>query len=192
MTIGLAEKKSDQFLMARIVSGDETALAALYDRHYGLVYTIAARITNDHAVAEEVMQDVFHAVWRTAGGFQDNGSVAAWIVGIARHRAIDATRTRTFRARGREQSLEPAGELAADNQPHDYVVKNFVSERVRTALAMLPDVQRHALELVFYLGLSQSEVASRTGAPLGTVKTRLRLGMLHLRRALGETTGLMD
>lgn len=186
MSTAPADTTPDRALMARVVCGDEAALAALYDRHHGLVFTIASRITNDHAIAEEVVQDVFHAVWRTAGGFQEDGSVSAWIVGIARHRAIDATRTRTFRARGREQTLDPVGELVAEDRPDERAVASLLGERVRAALGMLPQVQRQALELVFYRGLTQAEIATRTGAPIGTIKTRLRLGMLHMRRNLAD------
>lgn len=176
----------DQTLIARIMRRDETALAALYDRYHVLAYTIALRITGDRAVAEEVLQDVFHAVWRTAGGFEHGRSVAAWIVGIVRHRAIDATRAATFRARGREYPLEPAQDLPDDEQPEELVARRLLAEGVRRALSLLPTAQREAIELAYYGGLSQAEIAARTGAPIGTVKTRLRLGLLHLRRALNE------
>lgn len=180
------EGQTDRALLARIVRRDEAALAALYDRYRGLAFTIALRVTGDHAVAEEVLQDIFHAVWRSAGGFQPSGSVAAWLVGIARHRAIDATRAAPFRARGHERGLEPAVALASDELPEEQIARRLVGEQVRAALGRLPHVQRQALELAYYGGMSQSEIAARLGAPLGTVKTRLRLGLLQLRRALAE------
>jgi RNA polymerase sigma-70 factor (ECF subfamily) len=182
-----AGEQSDETLLARIVRRDEAALAVLYDRYRVLAYSIALRITGDHAVAEEVLQDMFLAVWRTAGGFQVGGSVAAWLVGIARHRAIDATRAAPFRARNREQGLEPALELPTDELTEEQVARSLVGEHVRSALGQLAPAQREALELAYYAGLSQAEIAARIGAPLGTVKTRMRLGLTHLRRVLGET-----
>lgn len=177
---------SDHTLLAHVVRRDEAALAALYDRYSVLAFTIALRITGDRAVAEEVLQDVFHAVWRSAGGFRPPGSVAAWLVGIARHRAIDATRTASFRARLREHGLGPALELAADDQPEDQAARRLAAERVRAALGRLPRAQREAIALAYYGGLSQTEIAAHTGASLGTVKTRLRLAILSLRRALAD------
>lgn len=177
---------SDQTLMAHVVRRDEAALAALYDRYHVLAFTIALRITGDRAVAEEVLQDIFHAVWRGAAGFQPSGSVAAWLIGIARHRAIDATRRAAFRARVREQPLEPTRALPAEGQLEEEIARGMAGERVRAALQMLAPAQREAIELAYYGGLSHSEIAARLGAPLGTVKTRLRLGLLGLRRALGE------
>jgi RNA polymerase sigma-70 factor (ECF subfamily) len=185
MGISTADGLSDHVLMACVVRGDEAALAALYDRYHALVFTIALRITGDHAVAEEVLQDVFYATWRAAGGFRSAGSVAAWLIGIARHRAIDATRARLFRARGREQRLEPLVVEAGD-PPEEQIDRRMDGERLRAALAGLPFAQRQALELIYYGEMTQAEVAAHTGAPVGTVKTRLRLGLLHLRRALAE------
>ncbi|GAB4428423.1 MAG: sigma-70 family RNA polymerase sigma factor [Chloroflexi bacterium OHK40] len=174
----------DQALMARILDRDEVALAELYDRYHGLVFTIALRITGDRAVAEEVVQDVFFAVWRTVAGFQQGGRPAAWIIGIARHRAIDATRTRTFRARMREQELEWVETGTAGQLPDERLERAVLSAQVRSALASLAPPQREALELAYYGGLSQAEIAGRMGTPIGTAKTRLRLGLLHLRREL--------
>lgn len=174
----------DQALMARILDRDEVALAELYDRYHGLVFTIALRITGDRAVAEEVVQDVFFAVWRTVAGFQQGGRPAAWIIGIARHRAIDATRTRTFRARMREQELEWVETGTAGQLPDERLERAVLSAQVRSALASLAPTQREALELAYYGGLSQAEIAGRMGTPIGTAKTRLRLGLLHLRREL--------
>lgn len=184
MQVSTAGEQSDQVLIASVVRRDEAALAALYDRYQALVFTIALRITGDRPVAEEVLQDVFLAVWRTAGGFQPAGSVAAWLVGIARHRAIDATRAATFRARGREQALAPALDLPSDELPEEQVDRRLLAQRVRAALAVLPAAQRQVLELAYYGGFSQIEIAARTGTPLGTVKTRMRLALFHLRRTL--------
>ena len=175
---------SDQALMALVVRHDETALAELYDRFGLLALGIALRITQDRVVAEEVVQDVFYTIWRTAESFQPARSLTAWIIGIARHRAIDATRGRVFRARAHEWELAPALELAADERPDEQVERRLAGEWVRTALRQLHPAQREALDLAFYQGLSHSEIAAQTGAPLGTVKTRLRLGLLKLRLQL--------
>jgi RNA polymerase sigma-70 factor (ECF subfamily) len=179
----------DQELIAAVVRGDERALAALYDQFSALVLAIALRITGDRVVAEEVLQDVFLAVWRTAGGFRPGGSVAAWMIGIARHRAIDATRSRRFRAALREQSLEPGMELATSGTTEEQVERRLTTVRVRAAIERLAPAQREALELAYYGGLSQGEIARQMGAPIGTTKTRLRLGLLHLRREL-DAAGL--
>lgn len=175
---------AEHALMARVMRGDETALAELYDRFGSLVYAIALRITQDRLVAEEVVQDVFHAVWRSAGGFQHGASAASWIIGIARHRAIDATRARGFRARAREYEIDTSRvDRAADL--HDRHVELLVlREEVRAALRQLDPLQREALGLAYYAGMSHVEIAAHTGTPVGTVKSRLRLGLLRLRREL--------
>lgn len=184
-----AAHSGDQELIAAVVRGDERALTALYDQLSPLVLAIALRITGDRVVAEEVLQDVFLAVWRTAGGFRPGGSVAAWMIGIARHRAIDATRSRRFRAALREQSLEPGIDLAAPGVTDEQVERRLTALRVRAALDQLAPAQREALELAYYGGLSQAEIARQMAAPIGTTKTRLRLGLLHLRREL-DAAGL--
>ncbi len=177
---------SDEALLGLIVQREEAALGALYDRYAALVYTVALRITGDRQTAEEVMQDVFQSVWQSAGGFQQTlGAVSGWVVGITRHRAIDATRTKRERARNREvtgidQTTLPFSSPAADAGVEQYAL----SEAVRTALADLPQNQRQAIELAYYGGLTRVEIAERLGEPLGTVKTRLRLGLAKLRDLL--------
>jgi RNA polymerase sigma-70 factor, ECF subfamily len=143
---------------------------------------IALRIVGDRESAEEVMQDVFQAVWQSAGSFQPSGNFSAWLIGIARHRAIDATRSRRHRARAREELLDDeriaihggAGEA-------DVLMLRAV---VRAALAELPASQRQAIELGYYGGLTQNEIAAQIGEPVGTVKSRMRLGLLKLRELL--------
>src|SRR4051794_3900290 len=97
---------TDDGLIAQVVAGQEAAIGTIYQRYNRLIYVIALRITSDHMVAEEVVQDVFHIVWQSAATFRPNSSLAAWLIGIARHRAIDATRSRTFRSRVREETLD--------------------------------------------------------------------------------------
>jgi RNA polymerase sigma-70 factor (ECF subfamily) len=177
---------SDGELIARIAACDEQALAAIYDRYQRLVYAIALRMTDDREVAEEVVQDVFQAVWQSAAGFQAGSSFVAWLTSVARHRAIDAVRSRRFRARMREETLTENGAPihAQERQDQgDTVVQRLV---IRAALANLPQAQRQAIELAYYGGLSCIEIAARTGAPVGTIKSRLRHGMLRLRETLAE------
>jgi len=172
----------DEELIARVRWHEEPALATIYDRYSRLIYMIALRIVGDRESAEEVMQDVFQAVWQSAGSFQPSGNFSAWLIGIARHRAIDATRSRRHRARAREELLDDeriaihggAGEA-------DVLMLRAV---VRAALAELPASQRQAIELGYYGGLTQNEIAAQIGEPVGTVKSRMRLGLIKLREIL--------
>jgi RNA polymerase sigma-70 factor (ECF subfamily) len=178
---------TDEELMALVLQRQEAALGAIYDRYIRLVYAVALRITGDRETAEEVMQDVFQNVWQAAGSFQPGvGSFVAWLLGIARHRAIDATRSKRERARAREQTIEdfrPAGdELNLERE----VGQRLLRDVVRSALEALPANQRQAIELAYYGGLTRVEIAERLNEPLGTVKTRLRLGLLKLRDLLRQ------
>jgi RNA polymerase sigma-70 factor (ECF subfamily) len=159
------------------------ALGALYDRYYRLVYAIALRIAGDHQIAEEVTQDVFHAIWQSANTFQPGGNGLSWLMGIARHRAIDATRSRRYRARQREMTLLDDQNSLDSEQPTDRLL---VRETVRDALVTLPTAQRQPLTLAFYGGLTHSEIADRLGEPVGTIKSRMRLGMIKLRDLLAR------
>jgi len=175
----------DDELLALVAHGDEPALGAIYDRYSGLVYTIALRITGDRQTSEEVMQDVFQGVWQTAGSYQaGRGACAAWLVGIARHRAIDSTRSKRERARNREQTIEQGGFAETTGAPDPELTGMDLREAVRAALDSIPPAQRQAVELAFYGGFTRVEIAERLGEPLGTIKTRLRLGLLKLRDLL--------
>jgi RNA polymerase sigma-70 factor (ECF subfamily) len=175
----------DDELLALVARGDEAALGAVYDRYGGLVYTIALRVTGDRQTAEEVAQDVFQGVWQTAGSYQaGRGACAAWLVGITRHRAIDAMRSKRERARTREQTIEQGGFAETTGAPDPQMGDFDVRESVRSALETLPAPQRQAIELAYYGGLTRVEIAERLGEPIGTVKTRLRLGLLKLRDLL--------
>lgn len=175
---------SDQELIAGVCRRDEPALGAIYDRYHRLVFAIALRITGEQTCAEEVVQDVFHAVWRSAGSFQAGASLAAWLVGIARHRAIDVTRAQSFRARAREAVLDDAGLGAHGSATDGYVAGLLQRQVVHAALGKISPVQREAIELAYYGGLTESEIAARLGIPLGTVKSRMRGGLLRLRELL--------
>jgi RNA polymerase sigma-70 factor (ECF subfamily) len=173
---------TDEELIRRVLRHDEPALGLIYERYGRLVYTIALRITGDREAAEEVMQDVFQAVWQGAASFQPNGSFSAWLMGIARHRAIDLTRSRRYRARAREEALDLdfTGAAAGDSVVDTLALRAVV----RTALAELPLAQRQALELAYYGGLTHVQIAGRLGEPVGTIKSRMRLGLTRLRDLL--------
>lgn len=178
-----ADVPSDEMLMARVMRREEPALGALYDRYRRLVFGVALRITGSHESAEEVMQDVFQAVWQSAGSFQPGASASAWIVGIARHRAIDHTRSRRYRASAREDLLDDASPGTASDGHAEALA---LQTTVRAALATLPLEQRQALALAYYGGLTHVEIAADLRLPVGTVKSRIRVGLLQLRRALDD------
>lgn len=163
-------------LIRRLASGDQGALAEFYDLYGGLVNALALRILRDGADAEDVVQEVFLQAWRQAARFDaGRGSAEAWLCTIARSRSLDRLRRRVSR---REDPSEAAPAPTA-------VPRNEEALAVRKAIAGLSEDQRRALELAYYEGLSQSEIAARLGEPLGTVKTRIRTAMLRLREVLG-------
>jgi len=175
----------DEELLALAVARQEAALGALYDRYGRLVYAVALRITGDRATAEEVVQDAFQNVWQAAGGFQPRaGSFASWLLGIARHRAIDATRSKRERGRAREHALDERLATGDESSVERQADQTLLGDAVRAALDELPAAQRQAIELAYYGNLTRGEIAERLGEPLGTVKTRMRLGLLKLRDLL--------
>lgn len=176
-------RDSDEALIRRILGGDEVALGVLYDRYGGRVYSVANRILQDAGAAEEVLQDIFHQLWRNASSFDSaRGSLGSWLLVMARNRSIDRLRKRTpSTTEGIADDLPGWGqdmEIAA--------VRNEMAQRVREALQALPEAQREAMELAYFEGLTQSEIARRTGDPLGTVKTRLRTALASLRAEFGD------
>jgi RNA polymerase sigma-70 factor (ECF subfamily) len=173
----------DEELIARVRWREEPALSAIYDRYSRLIFTIALRITGDRQSAEEVMQDVFQAVWQSAGSFQPNASFPAWLIGIARHRAIDVTRSRRYRSRAREEIFDEqiAQHVGATEAPTDAIL---LRQAIRGAMDKLPAPQRQALTLAYYNGLTCQEIALRLGEPVGTVKSRMRLGLSRMREIL--------
>jgi len=175
----------DEELLELVLRRQDSALGEMYDRYGRVIYTIALRITGDRETAEEVVQDVFQNVWQAAGGFQAGiGSFSSWLLGIARHRAIDATRSKRERARTREQNLDDKLSLAADTDIERTVDQSLLRDAVRKALKELPNNQRQAVELAYYGELTRVEIAAKLGEPVGTVKTRLRLGLTKLRDLL--------
>lgn len=181
---------ADRDLVARAAAGEERAIAGLYDRYGQVLYAVAYRIVGERADAEEVVLDAFAQAWREAPRFEaSRGSVAGWLTMIARSRALDLVRARSRRDRitTTAASARPDAPLAMGERRPDPAAGLDHAERrreVRQALDSLSAPQRQAIELAYYEGLSQSEIAERLQEPLGTIKTRIRLGMQRLRDAL--------
>jgi RNA polymerase sigma-70 factor (ECF subfamily) len=174
----------DEELLVLIAQGAEEALGVLYDRHGRIVYTIALRVTGDRLTAEEVAQDVFQIVWQQTAGFRPGaGTVAAWIIGITRHRAIDRIRSQRHKARQRDMPIDDAAANVLTDKV-DVADEAAIRGDVRAALGELPFEQRQVIEMAYYGGLTAGEIASSMGTPVGTVKTRLRLGLTRLRARL--------
>lgn len=181
-------------VLQRIAAGDPDALADLYDHCSAGVYSLAMRIVRDTQDAEDVVQEVFGQVWRTAGRY-DSGraSVTGWLMLLTRSRALDRLRAR----RSQQRALPAAGidpdHLPASQPGQDLVVAgDDAAGRVRRALGALPPQQREALELAYFEGLTHQEVAARLAEPLGTVKTRIRQGLRKLRDAFARRTDHRD
>ena len=176
--------EADRAALLRMADGELAALEDLYDRYKTMAYSIAYRITNDATLAEDVVQDAFLGVWRNAARYlEGRASVKTWLLSIVHHRAIDAIRRRrpTTDLPDVESAL-PAALTLPDVWAE--VSAGLDAELVRSALGALTDVQRETLELAYFGGLTQTEIAQRTGAPLGTVKSRMRLGLLAMRRTI--------
>ncbi len=173
-------------LIGQAAKGDEAALGILYDKTGSQVYGLAFRMLNDSTMAEEVTMDVYMQVWKQAEKFdQSRGNPIVWLTVLTRSRAIDRFRV----GKKDRESREPLEEISDErDEKHDPEQSSFYLEQgriVRKALNSLPTEQRDIIELVYFEGLSQSEIAHHIGEPLGTVKTRIRLGMVKLRNLLG-------
>ena len=177
----------DQSLIHLIIQARAEALSELYDRYGRLVFSLALNAVGDPATAEEITQDVFLRVWQRARQYRaDRGQVSTWLTGITRHRAIDYLRRRGSRP---EQHSVAWAELAPGDEPvlsgpAEAASLSFEKARVRNAVAQLPPEQRQVLALAYFQGLTQSQIAQVLDLPLGTVKTRIRLGMKKLRDIL--------
>lgn len=183
-------RASDAALIERLIQRDETALAALYDRYAGMLSSVLNRILRDTQAAEEILQDIFFQLWRTASRFDaSRGSLPAWLAVIARNRAI--SRLRRHNPAGGEELLE--GTAVSTFNIETVASQQQLMGRVKGALESLPREQRAAVELAYFEGMTHSEIAQRTGDPLGTVKTRLRSAVETLKRTLhsqsASTTG---
>lgn len=168
----------------RIAQKDQAALGALYDETSRIVYSLTLHILNNPADAEEVTLDTYTQVWRSAATFDaQRGSVLAWLMTIARSRAIDRRRSTAARSRREEPLSEFEGPESASTQP---MVMQGLETHVRSALNSLSSDQREAIELAYFFGYSHSELAAKLNQPLGTIKTRIRLGMIRLRSQLAD------
>jgi RNA polymerase sigma-70 factor, ECF subfamily len=183
----LVPSDADRELVRRMAAGDESALGTLYDRYSPLLHSVARRIVGDPDDAEEVLEETFWQAWRQAGRYEESrGGLSTWLVMIARSRAVDRVRARRRVREERWDELpEPAADTAGDDvSPLDSAEMDEVRRMVGRAVATLPPEQRQTVELAYFRGLSQSEIAEATGQPLGTVKTRARLALQKLREAL--------
>ncbi|HEU5491565.1 MAG TPA: sigma-70 family RNA polymerase sigma factor [Gaiellaceae bacterium] len=178
---------SDEALVALVARGDETALAELYDRVSGIAYGLALRVLRDERLAEDAVQEGFLGVWRTAAAFRaERAKASTWILTLVHRRAVDLVR-REERRRA-EPLTDELGVQGTAEGTEEAAWLRFERERVQAALRQLPDVQREALELAYYGGFSQSELADRLGVPLGTIKSRMFAGLARLRELLDDST----
>ena len=175
---------SDEALVALAARSEQLALAELYDRFGRPAYGLALRILRDEALAEDAVQEAFLALWRTAARFvPERGKASTWILTLVHRRAVDLVRREEHR---RTDALEHAPEPASLGTVDEEAWLRLQRERVQDALRKLPDQQREAIELAYYGGFTQSELAERLGQPLGTIKSRMFMGLARLRELLGE------
>jgi RNA polymerase sigma-70 factor (ECF subfamily) len=174
---------SDEALVALAARSEQSALAELYDRYGRTAYGLALRVLRDQALAEDAVQEAFLTVWRTASRFMpERGKASTWILTLVHRRAVDAVRREQRR---RTDTLERAADPVVEGAEEDAFL-HLQRERVQAALRHLPDAQREALELAYYGGFSQSELAERLGQPLGTIKSRMFGGLSRMRELLGD------
>jgi len=186
------DASGDLDVMRRIRAGDRSALDDLYERFRRPAFALARRILADDALAEDVLQEVFLSVWRDPAAFdRGRGSVASWLLAVVHHKAVDAVRREESQRRRQTMAEEEMAldEPMARRDVEDEAWTRVVAEEVRAALGALNPLQREALTLAYYGGYTQREVAALTGAPLGTVKTRMLAGMRRLKQELGGSAG---
>jgi len=177
--MGRGDAADEMRLVARIRAGDQQAMSELYDRYSKVVYAVALRVLQDAGGAEDVLQDVFLQLWRNPDAFDaSRGSLAAWLAVITRHRAIDR-----IRKRKPETDIEECV-IAGGPDLRDETERSLLVEKARGVLAEMNPAQRAALEMAYFQGLTHTEIAEKTGEPLGTIKTRIRSGLQQLRAKL--------
>lgn len=177
----------DRDLLARLRGGDEDAFRGLFDRYAPTANALALRVVRQAHLAEEIVQEAFMAVWKNPDGYDgDRGSVRSWLMGTVHHRAVDLVRREEAHRRRAEDAIPEAYEEQADHADEVVEAIGLPEERriVRAALAELPEEQRRVLEMMYFDGRSQTQIAEATGLPLGTVKSRALLGMRRMRGAL--------
>jgi RNA polymerase sigma-70 factor (ECF subfamily) len=172
------DRIDDAILLQRVREGDQLAMAEVFDRYGRIVYSVAFRVLKDTGHAEDVMQEIFFQVWRNPNSFvQGRGSLGAWLVVVARNRSIDFLRRRKPTDSVEDVVLAVNCDLASEAE------HNALMEKVQKVMKDLPVEQQRSMQLAFFDGLSHSEIAEKTGDPLGTVKTRIRLALISLRKA---------
>jgi len=190
VNVGDLQRLADEDLMPLVERKQPDAFEILYDRHGGAAYSLAYRIVGDRAVAEEVSQEAFLSAWRSGARYdRARGSVRTWLLGVVRNRAIDVLRreaTRGAPALSLDADVAPVREPATPELTDVEAVRREAAREVRGVLAQLPDEQLKVVELAYFGGLSQSEIAAALGMPLGTVKGRMRLAMEKMRAKLAE------
>jgi RNA polymerase sigma-70 factor (ECF subfamily) len=190
VNVGDLQRLADEDLMPLVERKQPDAFEILYDRHGGAAYSLAYRIVGDRAVAEEVTQEAFLSAWRSGARYdRARGSVRTWLLGVVRNRAIDVLRreaTRGAPALSLDADVAPVREPATPELTDVEAVRREAAREVRGALAQLPDDQLKVVQMAYFGGLSQSEIAEALGMPLGTVKGRMRLAMEKMRAKLAE------
>ncbi len=178
---------ADQELVTRVTAGDQAALDELYRRHSRPVYSLALHILRDPATAEDVTQEVFLKLWRQSESYvPERGALGSWLLSVAHNRAIDVVRRRRLREEYRLPGSQEVGDVVADGSidPGDAAGIAEMARTVRSALERIPPAQRQAIEMAFFQGKTHVEISDELGEPLGTAKTRIRLGMRKLRSLL--------
>ena len=169
---------SDATLIARTFARDQVAFSALYDRYSGIVYSVALRVVREPATAEDLLHEVFLQLWRKPEQFESaRGSLGAWLAVITRNRAID------FIRRQKPQQDPEEVYLASPVDLQSEVERNTAMEKVQAVLKEMPESQRNAIQMAFFEGLTHSDIAAKTGEPLGTIKSRIRAALLAVRKA---------
>jgi RNA polymerase sigma-70 factor (ECF subfamily) len=181
-----SEEHSDDLLLRRIAQRDASALELLYERHAQVAYNVIARIVRDPAVADEVLQDTFWQAWQKAGDFRADGAVAAWLYRIARNKSLDRLRRERSQPQLEAAMTEEAWAAIAAPQPsvEQEAARGWQRQYIRGALAAIPSEQRRCVELAYFEGMSQQQIARHLQTPVGTVKTRLRMAVEKLARAV--------
>jgi RNA polymerase sigma-70 factor, ECF subfamily len=184
------EGADDRALLRAVAARDKEALRQLYARHSAVLFALSMKVLTDRSEAEDVLQEAFVQVWKTAGSFDEGrGKPLGWLIMLTRSRAIDRLRSRKPRTRATESMSKDTSQTAEPKTPADEAVASEAQRTVRDALKSLPSEQRVPIEMAYFGGLTQFEIAQQLSQPLGTVKTRMRNGMLRLREQLGNASG---
>ncbi len=180
----------DRALLRAVAAGNKEALRQLYTRHSAVLFALALKVLTDRTEAEDVLQEAFVQIWKTAGSYDEGrGKPLGWLIMLTRSRAIDRLRSRKTRGRVTDTLAKDASQAGDSTTPADEAQASEAQRAIRQALKSLPSEQRIPIELAYFGGLTQFEIAQQLSQPLGTVKTRMRNGMMRLREQLGGTGG---